>query len=92
MRNIRYHYGFSGDRLVIGRFCAIAKDVSFIMNDANHALGGLTTYPFAKQEAYEAEAARARFVRSSLTAPSVNTVTLSSRPLPQSMTRCSPSL
>lgn len=47
VRHILYHYGFSGDRLVIGRFCAIAKDVSFIMGDANHALGGLTTYPFA---------------------------------------------
>jgi virginiamycin A acetyltransferase len=47
LRSIRYHYGFSGDRLVIGRFCAIAKDVSFIMGDANHALGGLSTFPFA---------------------------------------------
>lgn len=47
VRRILYHYGFSGDRLVIGKFCAIAKDVSFIMGDANHALGGLTTFPFA---------------------------------------------
>jgi virginiamycin A acetyltransferase len=47
VRHILYHYGFSGDRLVIGKFCAIAKDVSFIMGDANHALEGLTTYPFA---------------------------------------------
>lgn len=47
VRHILYHYGFSGDRLVIGKFCAIAKDVSFIMGDANHGLGGLTTFPFA---------------------------------------------
>jgi virginiamycin A acetyltransferase len=35
------------DRLVIGRFCAIASKVQFIMNGANHALDGFSTYPFA---------------------------------------------
>ncbi|MBB4002780.1 CatB-related O-acetyltransferase [Aurantimonas endophytica] len=35
-----------GDRLVIGRFCAIASGVRFMMNGANHALTGLSTYPF----------------------------------------------
>lgn len=45
-RNILYHYEFTGDRLVIGRFCAIATGVTFIMNGANHALGGISTYPF----------------------------------------------
>src|SRR5690606_1055265 len=34
------------DRLVIGRFCALATGVRFIMNGANHALGGFSTYPF----------------------------------------------
>ena len=47
LQNVRYHFAFSGDRLVIGRFCAIAKDVTFLMNAANHAMAGLTTYPFA---------------------------------------------
>lgn len=45
-RNILYHFDFVGDRLVIGRFCAIARDVRFVMNGANHAMGGLSTYPF----------------------------------------------
>ena len=35
-----------GDRLVIGRFCAIASGVRFIMNGANHAMTGLSTFPF----------------------------------------------
>lgn len=46
-RNVLYHYPFIGDRLVIGRFCAIARGAKFIMNGANHKLTGLSTYPFA---------------------------------------------
>lgn len=45
--NILYHFDFVGDRLVIGKFCALATGTRFIMNGANHALDGLTTYPFA---------------------------------------------
>ena len=45
-RWVLYHFDFIGDRLVIGRFCAIAAGVRFIMNGANHATSGLTTYPF----------------------------------------------
>ena len=44
--NVLYHYDFTGDRLVIGKYCALATGVRFIMNGANHALGGVTTYPF----------------------------------------------
>lgn len=44
---VRYHFEHMGDRLVIGRFCALAARVQFIMNGANHALDGLSTYPFA---------------------------------------------
>jgi virginiamycin A acetyltransferase len=43
---VAYHYEFIGDRLVIGRFCAIAANVRFIMNGANHAMSGISTYPF----------------------------------------------
>lgn len=46
-RNVLYHFPFIGDRLVIGKFCAIARGVRFIMNGANHKLSGLSTYPFA---------------------------------------------
>jgi Acetyltransferase (isoleucine patch superfamily) len=45
-RNVLYHYDFIGDRLIIGKFCAIARGVKFIMNGANHKLGGISTYPF----------------------------------------------
>lgn len=46
-RCVRYHFEFIGDRLRIGRYCAIATGVQFIMNGANHRLDGLSTYPFA---------------------------------------------
>lgn len=44
--NVLYHFPFIGDKLVIGKFCAIAKDVKFIMNGANHKISGFSTYPF----------------------------------------------
>ena len=43
---VLHHYDFIGDRLVIGKFCAIAEGAQFIMNGANHALSGFSTYPF----------------------------------------------
>lgn len=46
-RNVRYHFDFIGDVLRIGKFCAIATGATFIMNGANHAMNGLSTYPFA---------------------------------------------
>lgn len=45
-RNVLYHFPFVGDRLVIGRFCAIARGVKFVMNGANHKMSGISTYPF----------------------------------------------
>ncbi|MBJ7900002.1 MAG: chloramphenicol acetyltransferase [Cyanobacteria bacterium RI_101] len=45
-RRVLYHYPFIGDKLIIGKFCAIARGVTFIMNGANHALNGFSTYPF----------------------------------------------
>ena len=44
--NVLYHFSFVGDRLVIGKFCAIARGVKFIMNGANHQMNGISTYPF----------------------------------------------
>ena len=44
--NIQHHYEFLGDKLIIGKFCAIAEGVTFIMNGANHRMDGFTTYPF----------------------------------------------
>lgn len=45
-RNVLYHFPFIGDRLRIGKFCAIARGVKFIMNGANHQMNGISTYPF----------------------------------------------
>ena len=45
-RNVKYHYQFIGDKLIIGKFCMIASGVTFIMNGANHKMDGITTYPF----------------------------------------------
>ncbi len=45
-RNVLYHFPFIGDRLIIGKFCAIATNVKFIMNGGNHKLEGVSTYPF----------------------------------------------
>jgi virginiamycin A acetyltransferase len=43
-RNVLHHYG--PERLIIGKFCAIAAGVKFIMNGANHRMSGPSTYPF----------------------------------------------
>jgi virginiamycin A acetyltransferase len=43
---VLYHYPFIGDWLRIGKFCALAHGVRFIMNGANHAMSGFSTYPF----------------------------------------------
>lgn len=43
---IEHHYEFLGDKLIIGKFCAIAEGIKFIMNGANHRMDGITTYPF----------------------------------------------
>lgn len=45
-RNVLYHFPFIGDKLVIGKFCAIARGAKFIMNGANHKMSGVSTYPF----------------------------------------------
>lgn len=45
-RCVLHHYPFIGDRLIIGKFCAIAEGARFIMNGANHAMSGFSTYPF----------------------------------------------
>ncbi|WP_299066077.1 CatB-related O-acetyltransferase [uncultured Polaribacter sp.] len=46
-KNVKYHFDFVDDKLIIGKFCMIASDVKFIMNGANHLTDSLSTYPFA---------------------------------------------
>lgn len=43
-RNVLYHYG--PEKLIIGKFCALATGVKFIMNGANHRMDGPSTFPF----------------------------------------------
>ncbi|GGG55266.1 CatB-related O-acetyltransferase [Hymenobacter glacieicola] len=46
-RNVLYHFDFMGDRLLIGKFCALASGVKFIMNGGNHETAPISTFPFA---------------------------------------------
>jgi len=46
-KNVKYHFDFNGDKLIIGKFCMIASGVSFIMNGANHLTDSISSYPFA---------------------------------------------
>jgi virginiamycin A acetyltransferase len=46
-KNVKYHFEFTGDKLIIGKFCMIASGVSFIMNGANHLTDAISAYPFA---------------------------------------------
>lgn len=46
-KNVKYHFDFIGDKLIIGKFCMIASGVTFIMNGANHLTDAITSYPFA---------------------------------------------
>lgn len=46
-KNVKYLFDFTGDKLIIGKFCMIASDVTFIMNGANHLSEAISAYPFA---------------------------------------------
>lgn len=46
-KNVKYLFDFVGDKLIIGKFCMIASDVTFIMNGANHLSDAISTFPFA---------------------------------------------
>ncbi|MDV2657682.1 hypothetical protein R0D41_28385 [Pseudomonas aeruginosa] len=45
-KNVLYHFEAIGDRLIMGKFCALAPGVTFIMNGANHSMRGFSAYPF----------------------------------------------
>lgn len=44
--NVLFNYPEFGDKLIIGKFCAIASGTKFIMGSANHRISSVTTYPF----------------------------------------------
>lgn len=45
-KNVKYHFDFIGDKLIIGKFCMIASDVKFIMNGGNHLTSAISAFPF----------------------------------------------
>jgi virginiamycin A acetyltransferase len=55
-RCVRYLFDFVGDRLIIGKFCAIAQGAQFIMNGANHPLSGFSTFPWSSFEGWKENA------------------------------------
>lgn len=46
-KNVKYHFDFIGDKLIIGKFCMIASGVTFIMNGGNHLTDSISSYPFS---------------------------------------------
>ena len=52
-------YPWSRDKLIIGRFCQIAAGVEFMMNDANHQMSAVSTFPFYTLEGWNMEAPKA---------------------------------
>jgi virginiamycin A acetyltransferase len=52
---VTHHYDFYGDKLIIGKFCQIAKGVEFIMNGANHQMNAVSTFPFYIFENWQQE-------------------------------------
>ena len=46
-KNVKYHFDFIGDKLIIGKFCMIASGATFIMNGGNHLTNATSAYPFA---------------------------------------------
>ena len=49
-------YPWSRDKLIIGKFCQIASGVEFMMNDANHQMSAVSTFPFYTLEGWDMKA------------------------------------
>lgn len=45
-KNVLFNWPEFGDKLIIGKFCAFASGVQFIMGSANHRMSSISTYPF----------------------------------------------
>ena len=54
--HVTHSYPWSKDRLIIGGFCQIASGVEFVMNDANHQMNAVSTFPFYTLEGWEMDA------------------------------------
>jgi len=45
-KNVKYHFDFIGDKLIIGKFCMIATGAQFITNGGNYLTESISSYPF----------------------------------------------
>lgn len=52
-RHVTHNHGLYGDKLIIGKFCQIGKEVNFVMNGANHQMNSVSTFPFYILEGWE---------------------------------------
>ena len=55
-RHVTNFYPWSRDKLIIGKFCQIAAGVEFVMNDANHQMNAVSTFPFYTLEGWDMDA------------------------------------
>jgi virginiamycin A acetyltransferase len=53
--HVTHFYPWSRHTLMIGKFCQIAAGVEFVMNDANHQMNAVTTFPFYTLEGWDME-------------------------------------
>ena len=53
--HVTHFYPWSRDKLIIGKFCQIAAGVEFVMNDANHQMNTVSTFPFYTLVGWEME-------------------------------------
>ena len=54
--HVTHFYPWSRDKLIIGKFCQIASGVEFVINDANHQMNAVSTFPFYTLEGWEMDA------------------------------------
>ena len=54
--HVTHFYPWSRDKLIIGKFCQIATGVEFVMNDANHQMNSVSTFPFYTLEGWDMDA------------------------------------
>ena len=61
--HVTHFYPWSRDKLIIGKFCQLAAGVEFMMNDANHPMNAISTFPFYTLAGWDAKAPSSEFFR-----------------------------
>ena len=54
--HVTHFYPWSRDKLIIGKFCQIASGTEFVMDDANHQMNAVSTFPFYTLEGWDMQA------------------------------------